>query len=146
MYHRLPRPRRDTRSIEVLTYFLQTLEGGSEASCQRILDVAAEILKRTQSHGFPTEFVALYQNEAHSQIGWRQMKFGRVDSGESHLRRAIDIGVAAYGARDVNVQGDQLSLQRWLRRWGRTEAADLVERQRRAAVEVEAESDDEAAT
>ena len=126
----------DLRSLEALLHLADALTRSREAPCQEFLDVAAEILEKTKRRGFPLRWLPFYQGEAHYFIGVGQMKVGKVESGESHLSKAININVAAFGAQDVGLQRFQLELESWLRRWGRTEAADLVGRKRRAALQL----------
>ena len=125
----------DMRPIRILMTIMVVLNNGSEAPCQKFFDVAEKALNRIQSHRSSSSLSDVYRTIAHYNIGLGKMRLGQVDAGEIHLRKAINIGRAAHGARDATVQADQATLAHWLRRWDKEEAARLVEIQLRAARE-----------
>ena len=127
----------DIRSLRVLVSFVNLLNDASEAQCQKIFETGTEILKRTQTRGFPRYCISEFQMTAHYFIGVGQMRLGNIDAGEFHFRKAINIGAATFGARSTVVQGDCNECENWLRHWGQNEAADLVDRERLAAMDSE---------
>ena len=81
--------------------------------------IAYDIIERTQRQEFPPEWVKPFRRAAQFRLGWCQVELGRVDSGISHMREALDIPVRGCNASSATYKNYRRQFEHSLRRWGR---------------------------
>ena len=123
----------DLRSPEVDLALLKALNLRANASYREKLDLAAKILRETEQHGFPPQWIAYYQGRVHSQLFYFWTDQKQFTIAEIHMREAIRISSMAFGFRSIRTLYLQAKFERWLRLSGRVKEALEVSQQRQAA-------------
>ena len=114
----------DLRPLEVRIYLAQCLGREGCGQFKDAIIIITEVIERTQQPGFPPQWISYYTSEAYWNLGWSQMMLRQNSASEESLREAIRIKVTAFGSQNPRAQMFKMTLENWLRDWGRMEAAD----------------------
>ena len=123
----------DVRPLEVRLYLAVCLAKASNGHCEEAIVVATKVIDTTLQPRFPSSWIDWFQSEAHYQIAFAQMKLGHEALSEKNMRKAIHISLAAFGAHSAQTLNLMIVFEKWLRDWGKIEAADEIRDQLQVA-------------
>ena len=125
----------DERSFQSRLNLINGLCQNQSPHWQAAADVAAEAIEMIQKRRLQSDQVAIYRRYCHFWLGRCQMKLGRVGSGESHYKKAIDIAIQTWGPLHEQTLSLQDQLKSDLRQQRRTETVNEIGPQIEAAVD-----------